>query len=163
MKKIVFLSFLLMSLYANAQDESDRRVMYGLRVGAPISFNFNKTENNVYKLDFNALAKIRTIGDFFFIQPELGIPINKDSIPVLINVLVRIKTWELIGGFQYNYKENSFSSYGMNFGISKKIIEQITIGFNCYIPNKNLGFFKESHLEQNFQAANTQFNIQFRF
>ena len=160
---LVVISF---SSFSSNEDDSDRKVRYGLRIGAPVNNSngtLNTLEKNVYNLNFNVLAKIRLIGDFLYFKPEIGLPFYKDSVPTQLNLIVRVKTWEFIGGPQYNFIQNKFSSYGLNIGLSKKIIEQITIGFNCYAQNKNLGIFKESHIEQNFILKNVQFNIQFRF
>lgn len=152
MKKIILLLLIFSSLLSYSQ-ESDRRCKFGIRISSP--------STKINNLDFNGLIKIRTIGNFFFIQPEIGIPYKKDSINTNINLLIRIKSLEVIGGIQYNYT-NKFNSYGLNFGVNKKIVEQLTIGINYYLPNNNLNNLNDYYFLSKFKTSIFSLNIQIR-
>ena len=163
---IILLSLLTFSSFAQQSNEEEneqpRKVRYGFRINTPLTKGdyVNNSKQNIYNLDVNLLVKFKLISNFIFFQPEVKLPLGNDSINTQLNLLVKVGGWEVLCGTQYNFN-NKYTSRGMNLGLNKRIIPQMTIGVGCYFPNKTLS--NMTNMFSTYEPEFLYFNIQFRF
>ena len=166
---IILLSFLTFSSFAQQTNEEEndqpRKVRYGFRINTPLTKGdyVTNSKENLYNLDVNVLVKIKLISNFIFFQPEVKLPLGNDSINTQLNLLVKVGGCEVLCGTQYNFNNNKYTSCGMNLGLNKRIIPQMTIGFGCYFPNKTLENISDNYVFNTYDPKFLYFNIQFRF
>ena len=170
MKHILILLLSFISLNSFSQDSNEeendqpRKVRYGFRINTPIIKGdiINNSKQNLYNLNVNVLVKIKFISNFIFIQPEAKLPIGNDSINTQLNLLIKVGGLEVLCGTQYNFN-NKYTSCGMNIGLNKRIIPQMSIGLGCYFPNKTPANIDKSYVFDTYDTKFLYFNIQFRF
>jgi len=170
MKKYLFimiLSLLTLNSFSQSNEEEDdqpRKVRYGFRVNTPLmGGNYvDKSKEKLYNLDLNLLVKFK-IASWLFFQPEFKLPLGTDSINLQANLIIKLGGWEVLGGAQYNFVNNKYSSQGLNIGLNKRIIPPVTIGIGCYLPGKNIDNISDEYVFSTFKPSNLYLNIQFRF
>jgi len=183
MKKYILISLILFSinLYSqqyNQQNNQPRKKVYKtkrIKIGCRLEANLNEDgikyqlKNNFVQGNIGILLNGMIIKNFFYIQPEIQLPFNKDTVESRINFIMNIKGFEFLGGVQYNYRvlnidynKIGLTSHGLNIGLNKRIIKAITIGVNCYIPDRKVSNMNDYNFFKYVKINNLRLNIQFR-